>query len=152
MEHTHTDTGREERRSENRSLKEKLTDERAEVLVAFCRLAGVDPYDDPDKQHHFEERLRDFCQIMVDYLAAGHLGLYQRIIEGKERRKNIRELAENLYPGIAQTTEQALDFNDKYDSAHHHDIDDNFNQDLSALGESLATRIDLEDQILEALR
>lgn len=152
MEHTHTDTGQGERRSENRSLKEKLTDERAEVLVAFCRLAGVDPYDDPDKQSHFEERLRDFCQIMVDYLAAGHFGLYQRIIEGKERRKSIRELAEKLYPDIAQTTEMALDFNDKYDSARHHDIDDDFNQDLSALGESLATRIDLEDQILEALR
>ena len=152
MENMQTGTSGAERRSENRSLKDKLTNERAEVLVAFCRLAGVDPYDDPDNQPEFEERLQDFCQILVDYLAAGHFGLYQRIIEGKERRKDINELAEQLYPGIAQTTEQALDFNDKYDSAHHHDVDADFNQDLSALGESLAVRIDLEDNILGAMR
>lgn len=147
-----TGTEGTERRLENRSLKDKLTSERADVLVSFCHLAGIDSYDDPDHQPEFEERLQDFCQIMVDYLAAGHFGLYQRIIEGKERRKNIRELAEQLYPGIAQTTEQALDFNDKYDSAHHHEINDDFNTDLSALGEALATRIELEDNILEALR
>lgn len=152
MENMQTGTGGAERRTENRSLKDKLTSERAEVLVAFCRLAGVGPYDDPENQPEFEKRLQDFCQILVDYLAAGHFGLYQRIIEGKERRQEISDLAEQLYPGIAQTTEQALDFNDKYDSAHHHSISDNFSHDLSALGESLATRIDLEDNILGALR
>ncbi len=149
---TQTGTQNTERRLENRSLKDKLTSERAEVLVSFCRLAGIDPYNNPNHQTEFEDRLQDFCQIMVDYLAAGHFGLYQRIIEGKERRRNIRELAEQLYPGIAQTTEQALDFNDKYDSAHHHEISDDFNTELSALGEALATRIELEDSILEALR
>jgi regulator of sigma D len=152
MEHMQTGTGGAERRVENRSIKDKLTSERADVLVAFCRLAGVDPYDDPDNQPEFEERLQSFCQILVDYLAAGHFGLYQRIIEGKERRKEISELAEKLYQGIAETTEHALDFNDKYDSAHHHDINNDFNNDLSALGESLATRIELEDNILSALR
>lgn len=151
MEGTHTDTAGGNRRTATQSLITKLTDERNDMLVAFCRLAGVEPFHDPNNFKEWRQRLDDFCQILVDYLAAGHFGLYQRIIDGKERRGNVRELAEKLYPGIASTTETALEFNDKYESASLLPESSDFNHDLSDLGEILATRIEIEDQLLDAL-
>lgn len=122
------------------------------MLVCFCRVAGVDPYDDPTKETDLDKTLQEFCQILVDYLATGHFGLYKRIIDGEERRGDIRSLAEKLYPRIAETTESALDFNDKYDANTHISPSQDFSDELSKLGETLATRIELEDQLLDAMR
>ena len=89
---------------------------------------------------------------MVDYLAAGHFGLYQRILEGQERRKEICSLAEELYPKIAKTTEFALDFNDKYEHETNDAFNAQFSDDLSELGQILASRIELEDRLFKAMR
>lgn len=152
MEGTETGHTGENRRTGTRDLARQLTEERNQVLVSFCRLAGVEPFDDPANFDQWRARLEEFCQILVDYMAVGHFGLYQRFIEGRERRANVRELAEKLYPGIANTTETALDFNDKYETATLQPANADFSQDLSSLGESLATRIDLEDQLLTVLK
>jgi len=148
-EHNQT---RDERRTRSRGIIEQLEDERAEVLVNFCRLAGIEPYENSEKQTNQEECLRDFCQIMVDYLAAGHFGLYQRILDGQERRQSICDLAEELYPQIAKTTQFALDFNDKYEHETEDAFNETFSEDLSQLGQSLASRIELEDRLFKAMR
>ena len=142
---------RDERRTRSRNIVEHLETERAEVLVNFCRVAGIEPYESPNQQPNQEECLRDFCQLMVDYLAAGHFGLYQRFIDGQERRREIYKLAEKLYPQIAKTTQFALDFNDKYEHETEDAFNDEFSEDLSKLGQALATRIELEDRLLQAI-
>ncbi|MGD8514057.1 MAG: Rsd/AlgQ family anti-sigma factor [Granulosicoccaceae bacterium] len=151
MEGTQSGYTGENRRAGTQDLSRQLTDERDHMLVAFCRLAGVEPFDDPDNFEQWRDRLDEFCQILVDYLAIGHFGLYQRIVNGEERRDNVRELARKLYPDIANTTETALDFNDKYETATLQPASADFSQDLSSLGEILATRIELEDDLLDAL-
>lgn len=142
---------RDERRTRSRSIAEQLKAERAEVLINFCRVAGIEAYETPGRQASQEECLRDFCQIMVDYLAAGHFGLYQRIIDGQERRQHICTLAEELYPQIAKTTQLALDFNDKYEHEGEESFNEEFSEDLSTLGQALATRIELEDRLFKAM-
>lgn len=142
---------RDERRTRSSNIVDKLKAERAEVLVNFCRVAGIEPYENPSQRANLEECLRDFCQIMVDYLAAGHFGLYQRFIDGQERRQDICELAEELYPQIAKTTQFALDFNDKYEHETEDAFNEAFSEDLSKLGQTLATRIELEDRLLQAI-
>ena len=137
-----------ERRNRADSIEEHLTDERADMLVQFCRIAGVEPWEDPHTTEELKIMLRHFCEILVDYLAAGHFGLYQRFIDGEERREEIRELAEKLYPQISETTQMALDFNDKYESEAEQTFDQSFSDDLSKLGQALATRIELEDRLL----
>jgi regulator of sigma D len=151
MEGTQEEYTGKNRRTGSRDLTRQLTAERNQMLVAFCQLAGVEPFDDPVNFDKWRERLEEFCQILVDYMAIGHFGLYQRIIDGTERRAKVRELAEKLYPGLASTTETALDFNDKYETATLQPANSDFSQDLSSLGEVLATRIDLEDQLLSVL-
>lgn len=127
---------------------------RQEMFVSYCQLAGVSTFDrrmieQPKAQ---SEQLREFCQIMVDYTAMGHFEVYQRIIDGKERRVAVKEMAAKVYPGIADTTNFLVDFNDKYvDFKGTEEELDQLDTDLSKLGEVIATRGDLEDQILSAL-
>ena len=97
------------------------------------------------------ELLDEFCQVLVDYIAAGHFILYERIVEGTERRKGIAELAVNLYPLIDETTQMAVVFNEKY-AADRTDIDiAHLHKDLSTLGESFTNRIEYEDQLIQKL-
>src|SRR3989344_7250565 len=108
-----------ERRAGSQELVQKLVAERTEMLSLYCQLAGLEPYGNGNGKNsrgkHSQELLQKFCQVLVDYIAASHFSLYERIVNGTERRQQISELAEKLYPRIAETTEVALDFNDKYD-------------------------------------
>ncbi len=134
-----------ERRSGTRALIDKMLSERQRMLVLFERCAGVEPYADETPN---DELLQEFSQILVDYIASGHFGLYERICEGKERRRGIVRLAEELYPRIADTTQVAVEFNDICEQSNGEDIGGNLVKVLSKLGEELAVRIDLEDQLI----
>ena len=134
-----------ERRSGTRALIDKMLSERQRMLVLFERCAGVEPYADETPN---DELLQEFSQILVDYIASGHFGLYERICEGKERRRGIVRLAEELYPRIANTTQVAVEFNDICERSDGEDIGGNLMKVLSKLGEELAVRIDLEDQLI----
>jgi len=92
--------------------------------------------------------LDEFVQVLVDYIAAAHFGLYERIADGKERRKAVSDLAIKIFPRIEQTTEIALAFDEKYNPENKERELHRFQEDLSMLGEELATRIELEDQLI----
>jgi regulator of sigma D len=153
IEHKNASASKEqERRSSSQEVIEKLLAERAEMLVLYCQIAGLDSFGKNSRGKHSLELLQKFCQVLVDYIAAGHFSLYERVVNGTERRQRIAGLADQLYPRIADTTEAALDFNDKYDCGDHCQIAAAFDDDLSRLGEELATRIELEDKLLGNLQ
>lgn len=141
-----------ERRSGTQDSVAKMVRERTDVLSLYWRLAGIDPFADNSQgapvQPSAQQLLQEFCQLLVDYIAAGHFSLYERIVNGTERRRDIADLAQELYPRIADTTSIALDFNDKYDAGDKCEITETFKTDLSRLGEELAVRIDLEDKLI----
>jgi regulator of sigma D len=137
-----------ERRSGTRNIVDKLLAERQEMLVMFCRLAGMESQDEHDGE---EQLLQRFCEILVDYSAFAHFEIYERIVDGLERRENVTQIARRVYPRIAEASEVAVEFNDKYD-ANEHPLDmHRLGQDLSRLGEELAVRIEMEDKIIAAL-
>lgn len=144
-------TKTQERRSASRDLIKKLTAERAEVLALYCRVAGLEPYERQKTDKPISSLIQEFCQLLMDYIAAGHFSLYERIVNGKERRRAPAELAEKLYPRIAETTDIALAFNDKYDTEEHSRDISGLEQDMSRLGQALAARAELEDKLLQAL-
>ena len=145
----HAAAPRPERRGVSRDLIQKLMSERTEMLVLYCRLAGLDAGKHERRHAPAAKLLQEFCQVMVDYLAAGHFSLYERLINGNERRKNLSELAEQIYPRIAETTQAALDFNDKYDGKNGQELSMSFDDGLSRLGELLGNRIEVEDRLLK---
>lgn len=143
-----------ERRARLHNTIESLVKLRQKVVVSYCQLAGVSSFAARELENHSVEadQLRGFCQIMVDYTAMGHFEVYQRIIEGKERRRAVKEVAAEVYPAIAETTDYLVDFNDKYDAFEGTGEDiEMLAGDISRLGEIIAIRGDLEDQILSAL-
>lgn len=143
-----------ERRARLHNTIESLVKLRQEVVVSYCQLAGVSSFAARDVEEHKVEadQLRRFCQIMVDYTAMGHFEVYQRIIEGKERRRAVKDVAVEVYPAIAETTDYLVDFNDKYDAFDGSGEEVSLlSTDLSKLGEVIAVRGELEDQLLNAL-
>ena len=137
-----------DRRQQTKSAIDRLLEERQEVLVCYEQVAGIQPYDSKDQS---PELLQKFSQLLMDYIAAGHFGLYQRISEGNERRRQVLAVAEKIYPSIAKTTEKALDFNDIYDKADKKKPFEAVSGRLSDLGEVLAHRIELEDRLISAM-
>jgi regulator of sigma D len=137
------------RRQRQSNTIQSLLSERQEVIVAMCDLADL-----KSKDVGFEavlETLKSFNQALVDYTALGHFEIYERIIDGKERREKVKRIANRVYPSISSTTEYFVDFNDKYDGADGRDSLVDLYKDLSSIGEAMAVRIESEDQLLREL-
>ena len=141
-----------DRRSRTRREIKQLIAERNEVLSMYCNLAGCDGTS-VNTDEIQADQIQEFCQLLIDYIAIGHFELYQRISEGIERRHEIVTLADSIYPRIEKTTQVAVEFNDKYDSGRDltEITKDQLTSHLSKLGEELATRIELEDQLINTL-
>jgi len=133
------------RREQTRYLVEELLGERAQVWELYCKIAGVEPYQSNKTD---ATQVQEFCQILVDYISLGHFGIYQRIIDGSERRQSIIKAAAQIYPQINQATEAVLSFNEKYQAPTVEMILNQLPGDLSFLGDQLATRIELEDKLI----
>ena len=140
------ENNRRQRRSE--IIKALLT-ERQEVIVAMCGLADLDSKD--KNSENILESLKNFSQTLVDYTALGHFEIYERIIDGKERREKVKRVANRVYPAISSTTAHIVDFNDKYDGADGQDSLGDLAKDLSSIGEAMAVRIESEDELLREL-
>ncbi|HCB12121.1 MAG TPA: Rsd/AlgQ family anti-sigma factor [Gammaproteobacteria bacterium] len=132
-------------------LVSKLLTARQESLVLYQKLAAMKPFTLAGPARH---RLRQFQQALMDYLALGPFEVYQALEEqpADSPYRQARELARQLYTRIAWTTQAALAFHDRYDGELSEPALAQLDRALSQLGESLATRIELEDQILAAVR
>jgi regulator of sigma D len=134
-----------ERRSSSSELISHMLVERDQLLGLLLRTSDMSRESASELDHKL---LDEFCQVLVDYIAAGHFVLYERIVEGTERRQGIAELAVNLYPLIDEATQMALVFNEKY-AANRININlRQLHKDLSTLGECLTVRIEYEDRLI----
>ncbi|MEE9551953.1 MAG: Rsd/AlgQ family anti-sigma factor, partial [Gammaproteobacteria bacterium] len=115
-----------ERRQSSYELIDHMFNERRQLLALLFQVSTVGPngVNTPDA-----DLLEEFCQVLVDYIAAGHFGLYERIAEGKERRKAVANLAQKVYEQIEGTTQIALEFSEKYNSDQESINFDNLQED-----------------------
>ena len=141
-----------DRRARTRKEIKQLIAERNNVLSQYYNLASHADQN-PENTEETMELLQEFCQDLVDYLATGHFEIYRRIEEKEERRMEIMQLADQIFDRIAVTTAVAVAFNDLYDTSEgfNPDVLNQLPEQLSKLGEELATRIDLEDRFINTL-
>lgn len=132
---------------ESRQTMDSLLGARKETLSLYSELAGLRPFSEDDG---VTVVLQEFCESLMDYTASAHFQLYRFLEDGSERRTNVRQVAEKIYPNISDTTEQFLDFNDKYEAEQKGQHFSSLDSDLSSLGEILADRILYEDQVISA--
>jgi len=126
---------------------DRWLEERQAMLVQYCALSGLDQ-DLSDLQRG--EKLRVFCQLLVDYVSAGHFEVYDQLIKEGREFDDAEALQEagKLYDTIDTTTERLLDFNDKYLET---DDVSSLSADLSKLGEALEVRFSTEDRLISVL-
>jgi regulator of sigma D len=122
--------------------------ERQEMLVSYCALSTIDTFSEDNSDHR--QRVRHFCQILMDYISAGHFEVYDQLIkEGRDfGDKNALKAAAKPYTAIDTTTEKLLDFNDKYQET---DDMSSLAADLSSTGQQLASRFEAEDEMISIL-
>lgn len=138
-----------ERRTRSLTMIRKLVRSRTEMLSLYNDLAKKKPFVDADES---SELLGEFCSALVDYTANAHFQLYRFFAENRERRSDVFEVADRIYPRIVDITQSILDFNDKYDTEDQRRTQlGHLTEDLSSLGEHLAERIELEDQLVNSL-
>ncbi len=126
--------------------------ERQQLLVGYVNIAGLPPYEREHQALPTVADIRDFCNLLVDYVSAGHFEIYDQIIRNSQSAPEItRELADNLFPLISDTTEIALEFSDRFADRQMDDAFIGFDLAVSKLGEALELRMGFEDQLLATL-
>lgn len=126
--------------------------ERQELLVQYCKLAGLPPFEKVTKSLPETKLVNSFCEILIDYLSAGHFEIYNDIVKQcQEHGPESAALADIIYPKITATTDDLVSFNDKYTSLDENSNLDGFDTDLSVIGQILEERLVLEDELIHTL-
>ncbi|MCG9722424.1 sigma D regulator [Shewanella sp. Isolate7] len=134
------------------TLIDQWLNHRRKLLINYCQIAGLPPYETIDKSLPAFKAVKEFCDLLVDYVSEGHFEVYDRVVTACEKNgESSQALAQTIVPKISETTDLALDFNDKYTSASDDKILYQLDKDLSSLGDAMETRFQLEDQLLEVL-
>ena len=122
--------------------------ERSQLIILYCKLTG-----NRNQQNLPEtEQVNQFCDILIDYVSAGHFEVYEQIVNACETNgPSSLQLLEKLYPQISETTDIVVNFNDKYSQFSEKEELKNLDNDLSLLGEAIARRVELEDSLIETL-
>jgi regulator of sigma D len=95
-------------------------------------------------------RQKALCELLVDYVSAGHFEVFHQLInEAETFADGSSALAEKLMPAIGDTTEVILAYEEKYGTGDLYP--DTLRRDLSALGELLESRFVLEDRLIAGL-
>ena len=125
---------------------------RRALLVAYCRLTGLSAIPDTNKKsEELKKQLKKLCQLLLDYLAAGHFDIYVRLelrvldIYGQDVLCEIKKILTALH----SNTKWCVNFNDRCEKIGRMST---LYRELSRLGEQLAERFELEDRIIGYLQ
>lgn len=124
--------------------------ERKELLVKFCALAGLPPFEQLPAALPKRQDITAFCEVLMDYISAGHFELYDKI-SAQCDSMNSENLSVKLVPQITESTEIALTFHDTYADIDNATELEHFDARLSQLGQLLEDRFALEDQLIQQL-
>ena len=120
-------------------LLRRWLNERRELLSRYCALSTA--LHDERAAASITGKLDRFCEVLVDYVSAGHFEVYRQLLDTRANPH-----AGELYRLIVPTTTIALDFNDR----HFRGAGRTLRDDLSRLGQVLASRFDWEDALMGA--
>ena len=131
------------------NLVSQWLEERRLLLAQYGNLANIAPFSARNTMHR--ELLRAFCQSMVDYLSRVHFEVFEKLyqLETFVSQLTSKSRLEELTKRVELSTDHFLDFNDKYLAT-----DDlaALSSDLSILGEELAKRFEIEDEVIATIR
>ncbi|MCE7524677.1 sigma D regulator [Alloalcanivorax xenomutans] len=136
------------------ALVQAWLEERRQLIVLLCQVQGIDhtpSREEPDTPVH--QRIQDLCQVLMDYLSAGYFEVYNALVRAaRHYGSGPPQWAEQLIQRLDASTEEALAFNEDYDSPTHcmtrlTELPERVARLIVALEERFA----LEDQLIVSL-
>lgn len=123
-------------------------DERSELVKAYLAVKSELDASSPNGKTQSA-----FCEVLVDYVSAGHFEIYEQLNREAQAFEDVRglELAATIYPRIEAITQYALDFNDRCDGKKHRPTCETLAAKFKDLGALLDERFELEDCLIEVL-
>lgn len=120
---------------------------RQNLLVKYCELTDIADEGENPARGSLLQRL---CQLIVDYISAGHFEVYDQLVKEAEDFDDMDAIksSSQSFVTIDKSTEYILDFNDKYQET---DDLETLVADLSLLGETLVSRFEAEDVMIEVM-
>lgn len=127
-------------------LLESWLAERQALIQAYCQLC------ESIEQYKQQQALPQFCQLLIDYVCAGHFEIYQQLSNEAELFGDTSAVLESALPRISKTTDVALRFQDSYGKSQY--TRENLAKlpdKLTEMSQALAERFMLEDQLIQLL-
>ena len=137
-----------ESRQQTHKLAQELLEKRSQLWALRDQLVKLQPY---DAEQPLEPLVRQFCQELIDYISLEHFGVFHHLLNGTEKDTGMIGLAEEIYLGMAETTDAALDFNDRCEAFTEEELRRELPGELAALEVDLALRVELEDRLVERM-
>jgi len=82
--------------------------ERHKLLIAYCELAGITPNEQDEAALPHDLHIKHFCQILMDYISAGHFEIFEKIISDTQYSTcNTANALHNIYSKILVSTDLA---------------------------------------------
>ncbi len=126
--------------------------ERQELIILLCAVDGLREFTPQDTP--ISIKVQAFCQVLVDYVSAGHFDVYNRLLKEAEYfgDEDAEEILNRCYPVIQTSTDLAIQFNDTYETFQDQKLfRDALSKDMSQLAETLEARFEIEDELIERL-
>ena len=126
-------------------------EDRQELVVAYCSVSGINQISEQCPLSI--NKLQHFCQLLIDYISAGHFEVYDQLLKEAEAfNDDHAQLIDRVYPAITETTDTVLNFHETYDSEQHcEQALSRLKEELSTLGEAISKRFSLEDELIAKL-
>jgi regulator of sigma D len=144
-------TNKEERFAGVQALINRWLEERQDLVVSYCAMSSIEELaSDCDKTLRY---LKRFCQVLIDYISAGHFEVYDQLIKEADAFGDTDlSVIDDIYPKISATTDIALAFHETYDNDEHSlEAFSDLKEQLSKVGEAIVSRFTLEDQLIAVL-
>lgn len=141
-------SGHDDHRQRIEVLVQRWLEERQSLIVLMMAL-GEDP---PAGARSLPDRVQDFCQILMDYVSAGHFEVYDELL-GEAEKHDADSLADSraLLQRLQPTTDAVIRFNDIYEDPHAAVALADLSRELSRLGLALENRFEIEDRMIALL-
>lgn len=126
--------------------------ERQELIILLCAVDGLREFTPQDTP--ISIKVQAFCQVLMDYVSAGHFEVYHRLIGEAEAfgDSDGERILNQRYPVIQKSTDIAIQFNDTYETFQDQKLfRDALSKDMSQLAEVLEERFAIEDELIELL-
>ncbi|MCC2637227.1 MAG: regulator of RpoD, Rsd/AlgQ [Moraxellaceae bacterium] len=143
-------TGHQEHHRRVEALVQRWLAERQALIVAWTALQDAQRGNAAPAT--LSARLEAFCEILMDYVSAGHFEVYDELLAEAERRDDGPAPASQALLGRVQaTTDAVIRFNDLCENPHDAAALAQLPRELPVLGLELESRFQTEDRLIALL-